>query len=45
MEWLSSGARCSPRTGKLLASFSQDGMIRAWTPDGSEQAMPVSERL
>jgi acyl-CoA thioesterase II len=32
-------------TGALLASFSQEGMIRAWTPDGSEQAKPVSERL
>ena len=31
--------------GALLASFSQDGMIRAWTPDGPEQAKPVSERL
>jgi len=30
--------------GALLASFSQEGMIRAWT-DASERAMPVAERL
>jgi len=31
--------------GELLASYSQDGMIRAFTPDGSERAKPVSRRL
>ena len=31
--------------GALLASFSQEGMIRAWTADASERAKPVAERL
>ena len=31
--------------GRLLASFSQDGMIRAFAPAAPEQAKSVSERL
>jgi acyl-CoA thioesterase II len=31
--------------GELLASFSQDGMIRAFTPDAPERSKPVSRRL
>ena len=31
--------------GELLASYSQDGMIRAFTADVSERSKPVSERL
>jgi acyl-CoA thioesterase-2 len=31
--------------GELMASYSQDGMIRAFTPDASERAKPVSRRL
>jgi acyl-CoA thioesterase len=31
--------------GRLLASFSQDGMIRTFAPAAPEQAMSVSERL
>jgi acyl-CoA thioesterase len=31
--------------GRLLASFSQDGMIRAFTPDAPERSKPVSRRL
>jgi acyl-CoA thioesterase II len=31
--------------GRLLASFSQDAMIRAFAPRGSEAALPVSSRL
>ena len=31
--------------GELLASFSQDGMIRAFAPDASERAKPVAQRL
>jgi acyl-CoA thioesterase II len=31
--------------GRLLASFSQDGMIRAFTPAAPEQAKSVAERL
>ena len=31
--------------GELLASFSQDGMIRAFAPDASERAKPVARRL
>jgi acyl-CoA thioesterase-2 len=31
--------------GRLLASFSQDGMIRAFAPSAPEQAKSVSERL
>jgi acyl-CoA thioesterase-2 len=32
-------------SGQLLASFSQDGMIRAFTPDAAERSKPVSRRL
>lgn len=31
--------------GELLASFSQDGMIRAFAPDAFERAKPVTQRL
>ena len=31
--------------GELLASYSQDGMIRAFTLDASDRAKPVSRRL
>ena len=31
--------------GELLASYSQDGMIRAFTPDAPERSKPVSRRL
>jgi acyl-CoA thioesterase II len=31
--------------GELLASFSQDGMIRAFTPNAPERSKPVSRRL
>ncbi len=31
--------------GELLASFSQDGMIRAFTQEARKQAKPVGERL
>ena len=31
--------------GALLASFSQDGMIRAFAPDASEREKPVAQRL
>jgi acyl-CoA thioesterase-2 len=31
--------------GELLASYSQDGMIRAFAPDASERTKPVAERL
>ena len=31
--------------GELLASYSQDGMIRAFSPDASEKTKPVSRRL
>jgi hypothetical protein len=31
--------------GELLASYSQDGMIRAFAKDASERSKPVSWRL
>jgi len=31
--------------GELLASYSQDGMIRAFTPNASERTKPVADRL
>jgi acyl-CoA thioesterase-2 len=31
--------------GRLIASFTQDGMIRAFVPDGPDTARPVSARL
>jgi acyl-CoA thioesterase-2 len=31
--------------GRLIASFTQDGMIRAFVPDGTDTGRPVSARL
>jgi acyl-CoA thioesterase len=31
--------------GALIASFTQDGMIRSFAPDGGDAARPVSARL